>query len=304
MSAKSNCARSWIVNINLQVGTTHIIKVVPTCKLIFTIHDLAQFDLALINKSNKYEKYYLSGFKGFIRYSLKFIARLTRYWHHKMYKILKKNIDSAYKIIAVSNSTKEDIIKRFKCDPSKINVCYSPIKFSEKGVSKFDYSNYFLFVSASRYTKNAVNAIKAFDKYIDVTKSNAKFIITGNLPKKVLKISKNKDLIINMPYLESADLEYLYEHANALIFTSFYEGFGMPPLEAMKYGTKVICSNIPCLKEIYKHALFANPYKVLSIAYAMVTLDTISKEDMLADYSEIKKKCEEGLSLHKDIIYN
>lgn len=282
--------------------TTRKIKLAPSCKLIFTIHDLAQFDLAKINKTNKFEKYYLTNMKSKLKYMTKQILRISHIWHHKLHKVLQYNIDHAYKIIAITNATKDDIVKRFRVDVNKINICYSPIKFLDTKESKLNLTNYFLFVSASRYTKNVINAIKAFDLYKEKTGSNIKFVITGNLLDSILNISKYKEDIINMSYLDSNDLEYLYKNASCLIFSSFYEGFGMPPLEAMKYGTKVICSNLPCLKELYHHALFFNPFSAKDICDKLLSLDKIKKEDMLKDYDDLYHKCTDALMTHKDII--
>lgn len=284
--------------------TTRKIRLAKNCKMIFTIHDLAQLDLASVDKSNKYEKYFLTGFKDHIKYLFKMISRITHIWHHKLYKMLSYNIKHATKIIAVSNATKEDILKRFNVPSEKVRVCYSPIKFSENSTnSTLDYNDYFLFVSASRYTKNVINAIKAFDLYKDKNQNNRKFIITGKLPERILNISKHKKDIVALGYLDNKDLEYLYEHANGLIFTSFFEGFGMPPLEAMKYGTPVLCSNIACLREIYSNALFANPYNVSSIEKKMEELDNVDKQVMIENYNIVKEKCEDALKLHSDIIF-
>ena len=280
------------------------LKINKNCKMIFTIHDLAQLDLALVNKTNKYEKLYLSSFKDKLRYLLKMGLRRTHIWHHKLYSSLKHNIKVANKIIVVSNATKDDVIKRFNVSSEKVNVCYSPIKEFSVKESNLSYSNYFLFVSASRYTKNCLNAIKAFDMYKENTKSDKKFIITGNLPANILNISKYKDDIINLKYLEDYDLEYLYKNADCLIFSSFYEGFGMPPLEAMKYGTKVICSNLSCLKEIYKNALFFNPFDVYDIYQQLINLDKLSKSSMIENYKEIEDKCNKALDKHSEIIFS
>ena len=283
--------------------TTHKVKLAKTCKMYFTIHDLAQLDLSLLNKSNKFEKYYLSGFKSRFKYMCKSFLRLTHIWHHKLYKCLSYNINKASKIIAVSNSTKKDILAKFNTLEEKIYVCYSPLKFSNgpEG-SNLTLKNYFLFVSASRYTKNAINAIKAFDLYKDDTQKDVKLVITGNLPDKIVDMSKYSGSIINLSYVSNNDLEYLYKNANCLIFSSFYEGFGMPPLEAMKYGTKVVCSNLPCLTELYEHALFFDPYNPRQIKATLLNLHRIHTEDMLRDYENLKDKCEEALILHKDII--
>lgn len=266
------------------------------CKLIFTIHDLAELVLASHNKINKQEQlYFKNDFKRFLRYSLKQILRITHIWKSILKINMRYNIKKAYKIITISEYTKMQIIKEFKCDIDKLNVCYSPLKpLKSESKSDLDYKDYYLFVSASRYTKNTYRALKALDILWDKG-DNRKAIVTGRLPETVLNKIKHKDMIISLGYVSEEDLEYLYKNAYLFIFPSLAEGFGSPPLEAMKYGTKVASSNAMSLKELYNKALLFDPYDINDIADKISKADEISNDVMLNIYNEISTKQDKDL---------
>jgi len=279
------------------------IRVPSNCELYFTIHDLAQIELAKFGRINKQEKYYHTLKDRLIKYNIKQALRLTGLWWRHIVKVLNKNIKKATKIITISYYSKEQIKKYFKLPDSKIEVCYAPLKhLSCSKESKLTYNNYFLFVSASRYTKNTKRALDALDRIWDKNPSFPSAIITGNLPRGVSKRIKHKEKIELLGYINEEDLEYLYKNAVALIFPSLCEGFGSPPLEAMRYGTRVICSNAMSLKELYSNTLLFDPYDVNDIMDKISKYDSLKKEDMLSIYNEINNKCEKDLKKLIDII--
>ena len=221
------------------------IKLAPNCKLYQIIHDLTQLDYRKLIPYHKYQLYYKNLKADKIKYLIKQIFRMTKIWYLSLYRIFKYNAKKSSLIITDSDCSKKRITKELKIDNNLVKVYYPPLKiYRESFSSSLTYKNYFLFVSSSRYHKNVVNAIKAFDIYKDKTNNNTKFIVTGNCPKKIINLSRHKEDIINLSYLNDSDLEYLYKNADCLIFASFAEGFGYPPLEAMKYGTKYITSTI------------------------------------------------------------
>lgn len=267
------------------------------CKFIFTIHDLAELELASYGKINKQEQLYFNNdLKRFIRYSLKQFLRITHIWKFILKRNLKYNIKKAYKIITISEYTKTMILKEFKCDINKLDVCYSPIKaLKSSEESKMDYKDYYLFVSASRYTKNTYRALKALDLLWDEGCSR-KAIVAGKLPEKILNMIKHKDMIISLGYVSEADLEYLYKNAYLFIFPSLAEGFGSPPLEAMKYGTKVVSSNAMSLKELYGDTLLFDPYDINDIKNKISRADEISKDTMDMIFNRISNRQENDLN--------
>ena len=279
------------------------INVPKNCELIFTIHDLAQLELASYGKINKEEKLYYSGTHRYIKYPIKQILRFTGIWKKYLIHILKKNIKKASRIITISNYSKDEIKRYFKIDDSKIDVCYSPLKFlSSDKISSMNYSNYFLFVSASRYTKNTYRGLKALDLIWDENPNFPKAIVTGNLPNTIYDLVRHKENVISLGYVSEEDLEYLYKNANALIFTSLCEGFGSPPLEAMRHSTRVISSDAMSLKELYSEALLFNPYDVLDIKEKILKYEAIDKNKMIEIFNKIENKCQSDLKKLVDII--
>nr|WP_319538761.1 glycosyltransferase family 1 protein [uncultured Methanospirillum sp.] len=188
----------------------------------------------------------------------------------------------ASKIITVSNHTKDDILKIYKIPDQKIEVVYSgvsnhfnPSSPEEKKRIKQKYNlnhPFILFVGAIEPKKNIELLIKAY--YI-CQKSNPYFdlVIAGKKAWKFetvfkliqsLNLSKKIHILNFVPY---EDLPALYSSAEVFVFPSRYEGFGFPPLEAMKCGTPVITSNVSSLPEIMgKEGLMINPndYEQLS----------------------------------------
>ncbi len=283
--------------------TNHKYKLNKNVEFYFTIHDLCQLDLAKNTKINKYEKYYMEGLSAHLKYTLKQILRITGAWYRRIKNQLGVNIKRANKIIVISESTKNDVINTYDIDENKLVKFLSPIKENVVDDSSgLEYKDYFLFVSSSRYNKNTISGLLALDKIWDENPDFPKAISAGRLPNKVLNIIKHKDKIISLDYVSNVDLDYLYKNALALIFPTLCEGFGMPPLEAMKFGTRVICSNIPCLKEFYNKALFFDPYNIDDIKEKILNYNTISKENMLINYSELKSHCKLDLIGESDFL--
>lgn len=175
--------------------------------------------------------------------------------------ILKK----ASKIITVSNHTKSDILKQYKIPDHKIDVIYSgvsnhfnPSSLEERKRIKLKYNlnrPYILFVGAIEPKKNIELLINAFyicqkrDSNLDLViagKKAWKFEIVFKLIQ-TLNLTKKIHILSFVPY---EDLPALYSSASVFVFPSRYEGFGLPPLEAMKCGIPVITSNVSSLPEI------------------------------------------------------
>ena len=269
-------------------------------KLIFTIHDLAQLDLAKVSKINKEERLYISDFTHLIRYMVKIVLRFFGIFHRYYYNNLKYNIKKAYKIITVSNASYSDVVNRFKADKNKFLVLKSPFKVSFDSNSNLEYRDYYLFVSSSRYTKNTHRGLKALDLLWEKDKNIPSAIVTGKPPKKIFKDIRCYYQNIN----NKNDLNYLDANARALIFPSLCEGFGMPPLEALKSGTNVICSNLPCLKEIYQKVNFFNPYDVEDIKKAIINQKKYTKEELIQEFNRINNECNSDLLRLVDYLSN
>ncbi|HOV91096.1 MAG TPA: glycosyltransferase family 1 protein [Syntrophorhabdaceae bacterium] len=201
------------------------------------------------------------------------------------------------KIITVSEFSKSEIVKYTGVDSNKINVIYNGIdtkkfstiqnqEFLENVRQKYRLSNQFLlFVGNVKPHKNLHGLIKAFGllkKHKKLEEFN--LVIVG---KKEGFITGDKEIerLINELSLEpfikftgfvmDNDLPAIYNLASALIFPSFYEGFGFPPIEAMACGCPVIASNTASLPEVCGDAvLYVDPNKTEDIAQKIELLLT------------------------------
>ncbi|PSB55486.1 glycosyltransferase family 1 protein, partial [filamentous cyanobacterium CCP1] len=204
-------------------------------------------------------------------------------------------------IITVSENSKQDILRYFDVDPDKIFVTYQPIALkpledTEEGIATvlgrygLKPQNYLMFVGAIEPKKNLGRLLDAYSS-ID---TDMPLVIVGKkgwlweeeLGKASLffdnKDSKKKVKLFE--YVSMDLLRYLYKGAFCLAFPSLYEGFGLPPVEAMHYGCPVITSNVSCLPEICGDAaLYVDPYdfKDIQEKLEMVMGDTTLREQMI-----------------------
>jgi glycosyltransferase involved in cell wall biosynthesis len=183
-----------------------------------------------------------------------------------------------------SESSKNEVYNYYHIPNIPCKVIYpgydtNAFKPLEKGFVKTRYGveNYFLFVGEMRPYKNVTNAIIAFHKS-DL--KGYKFLIVGKKDEKffpaVLKLVTElsiNDKVIFLDYIPFNELPHLYADASALVFPSEYEGFGLPPLEAMATGTPVITSKLTSLPEVCGDAaLYINPKNIDEISAAMIRI--------------------------------
>ena len=173
-----------------------------------------------------------------------------------------ESVDKAKKIIAVSKTTKKDIMHYYKTSEDKINVVYNgfekPDSTKTEGstLSKFKLTknNNFLYVGTVQPRKNIQTLIKAF-KEIRKLHNEYKLVIVGKkgwLYEDIYKLvdESDKESIIFTDYLEDDAVVELYKNAYSFVHPSFYEGFGIPILEAMSYNCPVIASINASLPEV------------------------------------------------------
>ncbi len=179
----------------------------------------------------------------------------------------------AHKIIAISEQTKADLIKFYGTDPTKIEVIYQPCQpifyEEEKVVDKLgdnfslfpnlNYLNelpsaYILYVGSIIERKNLLSVVKAIQQLPESQRIPLVVVGNGKRYKKKVQtyIIENhlEKWIIWITDLTSVQaLKHIYEKAQLLIYPSYYEGFGLPIVEAMLCGIPVITSNVSALKE-------------------------------------------------------
>lgn len=196
----------------------------------------------------------------------------------------------ATRIATVSEFSKKDIVEKYKINAGKIDVVYNGVDemfkpADENEISRFKKEvtggkDYFVFVGALYPRKNLINAIKAFDKFKALTGSEIKFLLVGKKYRESDELfhvhrtlNFKKDIIFLGRVEPREKLSVLLSGAIGLIYVSFYEGFGLPIIEAMKCETAVITSNITAMPEIADDAaLFVNPFDVDEIVNAMKKL--------------------------------
>ena len=231
-------------------------------------------------------------------------------WHKFVYP--KKQAQKADLIVAISRSTKEDLVNLYQIDPEKIKVIYPGIDEKFRPINKDDSrllelkkkynlpDNFVLYFGTIEPRKNILGLIKAFEQIKEeknlpplqiqwqgfeglvkkeektINFSELKLVIAGAkgwLYKEVFKKAKNsrftKDIIFT-GYIDEEDKPYLYNLAKVFVYPSFFEGFGLPPLEAMACGTPTIVSNKSSLPEVVKEgAIMIDPHNVDEISFAI-----------------------------------
>ena len=151
----------------------------------------------------------------------------------------------------VSNYSRNALKYYFPDIKKDINVCYSPAKkivkndtVENKSLRYLIQANkpYLLFLAANRPYKNIYILKKVFQRLlIEYPEMHLVTLKYGHV------INANH---IDIPFLSDSDLEHAYAHAYALVFASFFEGFGYPPIEAMCHGTPTVASNVTSIPEI------------------------------------------------------
>ncbi|MEA1963362.1 MAG: glycosyltransferase family 1 protein, partial [Patescibacteria group bacterium] len=251
---------------------------------------------------------------SFVKYP-EFFSLRKNLWH-KMINI--KKIPQKYdKIIAVSHNTKNDLIELFNIPENKIQVIYSGIendmrKISEQELNlirdnydfkqKYNLPNKFiLYLGTIEPRKNIENTIKAFEVFLEKNpkETDYKLVIAGGSGwknKNIFKTWKNsaqKNNIKFIGYIDKNDKKYLYNLASLFIFSSYYEGFGFPPLEALACGCPVITANNSSLSEIIgDYSTLINPYDISSIAKAIELhcFNKINNNIFLEKFANIKEE--------------
>jgi len=222
---------------------------------------------------------------NFMHYPKDFPFGIRNYYQYFFPRFAKK----ANCIVTVSNFSKKDISDQFKISLDKIDVVfngskeiYSASTDEEILITKSKYTSgndYFLFVGALSPRKNIANLLSAFEIFKEKTQSRFKLVIVGE---KMFKTSTIKNVYSKMQYKSDVvftgrknpeELKKLYSSAYALTFVPYFEGFGIPIIEAMNCETAVITSNVTSMPEVAGDAaLYIDPFSVSSIAQAMIKL--------------------------------
>ncbi len=204
-------------------------------------------------------------------------------------RYFKKFAKVARRIATVSFYSKEDITRSFKVDYDKIDVVYDGINQifcqtskEEQELVRGKYSNgkpYFLFVGALHPRKNVSGLLNAFDAFKSIDTHDVKLVIVGGEMHKtggIFETYENmrfKSDVIFTGRVDTDELHQIFGAAMALTFVPYFEGFGIPVVEAMSSGVPVICSNTTSIPEVGGSAvLYADPCKIEQITEAMIKI--------------------------------
>jgi glycosyltransferase involved in cell wall biosynthesis len=193
---------------------------------------------------------------------------------------LKKYIDRADSVICISDHTKNDLINFFNVPDDKIRVTLLAADESFKIISDNDAvikvtqrlgieGDYLLYTGTMDARKNILNLVRAFSILKTEKRIHHKLVLAGKkgwLYNEILKIVQtvglDKDVIFT-GYVADEDMPYLYNGAELFAYPSLYEGFGLPPLEAMACGCPVVTSNTTSIPEVVGDAgLMVDPHSL------------------------------------------
>ncbi len=267
---------------DLVQGTNYLVYCCRNSKRAITIHDLT-----------------------FIKYP-NYVDSFVKHYEKRIKQCLKWTD----LVLTVSETSKKDIVEYLGVDPQRIYVTplasrYSPGYLSDKVIEKletstdFDFSKpYLLFVSTIEPRKNITSIISAFNLLKQKHKIEHHLVLIGRKGWNyesifaALENSPWSDRIHHLDYLSDELVALFYSKADAFIYPSYYEGFGLPVLEAMTLGTPVITSNTSSLPEVAGDAaLFVDPNDPSSLAEAILRVlsDSQLRDELISKGKERAK---------------
>ncbi|MEN8263817.1 MAG: glycosyltransferase family 1 protein [Nitrospirota bacterium] len=222
----------------------------------------------------------------------------------------RPSAEKADHIIAISQFTKDTLIEKYGIPEEKISVVYNGFDqdtftaLDAKTIKKFRKTyglpeSFLLYPAATWKHKNHNNLIKAYKVLKEKYQFRDKLVLTGikkgnheSVMARIRELGLEKD-IIHLGYLPYEQLPALYNASDILVFPSFFEGFGIPVIEAMAVGLPVACSNTTSLPEIGGDAaLYFDPFNPEDIAEKLFTLHKdmdLRKKSISKGLEQVKK---------------
>ena len=196
-----------------------------------------------------------------------------RYYRWLIPRVVKR----ADAIITISNAAKDEIVRHYPEAASKINVVHLGLPNEFLQPAAIEKNATILYVGSLNERKNFASVIEAFERLAQP--HPYRLVMVGNFSdnfsispttQEILKRAKSNPKIDFLQGVSSLELHELYGKAKLFVFPSFYEGFGLPPLESMACGTPVITSNISSMPEVCGDAaIYVDPFSVEDITQKM-----------------------------------
>ncbi|MFA5070139.1 MAG: glycosyltransferase family 1 protein [Patescibacteria group bacterium] len=269
----------------------HTIPLIHPPKTITTCHDVG-FE----RYPELYETKSIGGRK-FISLILGILTRVVTFGKYGNNELdyhrfsIRQALKHTYRIITPSHFTRQEIINLYKTDKNRITVVYNGFNQSNLGkvsdesligraLEKYNINKpYIFFLGRLERKKNIKGAFAAFKLFKEKYQTEHQLVLVGkrglgyNEAQEIIKSSPIKNDIKEIGWIAEEDKVLLLNGADFLYFPSFYEGFGIPPLEALACGLPVIASNRGSLPEILEDsAIFVDPNNIQEMAQAMYQL--------------------------------
>ena len=238
--------------------------------------------------------------------------------------VISNSLKKSAAVIAVSNHTKNDLVNTYKCTGEKIHVIYEGWEHLKNNNSLVTeetlpiFTHYLFYVGTTRLHKNIKNLLKGFNIATTDLPQKIKLVISGNetyLDEEekeiVMQLNKNGQRIVFTGFVSKENLEQLFRNADAFIFPSLSEGFGIPVLEAFYFKKPLLCSNATSLPEIAGNAaIYFDPEKPQKIAEAILHFfktPALAKELVVKGEERLKlfsweKMAKETVALYKKVL--
>ena len=198
--------------------------------------------------------------------------------------LMPASLARASRVIAVSNSTKRDLIESLGVDESKIEVIYEAageirVAHPAREIDR----DYFLFVGTSEPRKNLKRLVESYCQYRSEGGEQALVIVGAKGWGDASEGNRQDDGILSLGYVSDSRLNGLLKHATAVLLPSLYEGFGLTLLEAMQRGVPVIASNVSSIPEVMGDAGIAvDPMDLHSMSQALKRMGDHGERDLFA----------------------
>lgn len=243
-------------------GTNYCIPVFAPCPTVVTIHDLSLYAQAATHDHKNVQR------------------------GKRRIPIMARRADM---IIAPSEATKREAIQYLKISPDRIRVVYEAAREKMKPLLLADCAPvlekhgiqrpFLLYTGTIEPRKNLLKLIRAYHEILHTTEHRPRLVLCGGrgwLDEEVFSLVaelKLQQMVKFTGYVDDADLPALYSACEVFVYPSLYEGFGLPPLEAMACGAPVVTSNTSSLPEVVGDAgVMVDPHEPLELAHVLTNL--------------------------------